>query len=195
MAEEALKRYSGFEREIGAESNVTPKTLLCSEHLTEKRIPFERIQFNRALSKGVNGEVWLDEYSGQQVAIKRLLQAKDNRAEEVQGFSKEIELSASLVHPNIVKFVSVGWNILKNLVMVLEFFPNGHLQEYLAKNADLLTWSQDKHIIAVRIGRAIEYLHSRSPPLIHRDLKSKNVMLTRRNLLTLVLLVGVKTIP
>ncbi|KAE9208528.1 hypothetical protein PF004_g16733 [Phytophthora fragariae] len=41
LAQEALKRNSAFERDTSSESNVTLKTLLCSEHLVEKRIPFE----------------------------------------------------------------------------------------------------------------------------------------------------------
>ncbi|KAE9097450.1 hypothetical protein PF007_g16612 [Phytophthora fragariae] len=198
LAQEALKRNSAFERDTSSESNVTLKTLLCSEHLVEKRIPFESIHFDRAIFKGVNGEVWVGEYSGQQVAIKRLLQAIDNRADEVEEFSKEIELSASLAHPNIVTFIGVAWNSLGNLVMVLEYFPVGDLQGYLAKNADLLTWAKDKSGIAVGVGRAVEYLHSQSPPLIHRDLKSKNIMLTRKlepKIIDLVLVAEDKSSP
>ncbi|EGZ24098.1 hypothetical protein PHYSODRAFT_253201 [Phytophthora sojae] len=171
LAEEALKRNSTFERDFSSESN---------EHLVEKRIPFENIRFDRAISKGVNGEVWVGEYSGRQVAIKRLLQARDNRAEDVEEFSIEIELSANLVHPNNVTFIGVAWNTLNNLVMVLEYFPAGDLLAYLVKNEDLLTWAQDKLGIAVGVARAVRYLHSQSPPLIHRDLKSKNIMLTRK---------------
>ncbi|KAE9010592.1 hypothetical protein PR002_g15309 [Phytophthora rubi] len=63
--------------------------------------------------------------------------------------------------------------------MVLEFFPMGDLQTYLAKNGDLMSWAREKIHIAVGVAHALEYLHSLSPPLIHRDLKSKNIMLTR----------------
>ncbi|KAF1778322.1 Protein kinase-like domain [Phytophthora cactorum] len=130
-----------------------------------KRLPYDGLSFKKPLSKGACGEVWLGEYEGQQVAIKRLLQAKTHRADEVEEFAREIELSASLVHPNIVSS---------------SFFPMGDLQEYLAKNSDLLSWPRDKIQIAVGVGRALDYLHCRSPPLIHRDLKSKNILLTSR---------------
>ncbi|KAG7382243.1 hypothetical protein PHYPSEUDO_005085 [Phytophthora pseudosyringae] len=159
-------------------SNHTLQILLGSEFLAGKRMPYDSLRFSKSLSKGACGEVWLGEYQGQQVAFKRLLQAKAHRAGEVEEFAREIELSASLVHPNIVSFVGVAWNSLNNLVMALEFFPTGDLQAYLAKNADLLSWPRDKIHIAVGVGRALEYLHARSPPLIHRDLKSKNILLT-----------------
>ncbi|KAE9049693.1 hypothetical protein PR003_g3785 [Phytophthora rubi] len=165
--------------EFGSGSNQTLQILLGSEFLAGKRLPFESLVFKRALSKGACGEVWLGEYQGQQVAIKRLLRAKTHRADEVEEFAQEIELSASLMHPNIVSFLGVAWNSLNNLVMALEFFPMGDLQEYLSKNGDLMTWGRDKIHIAVGVGRALEYLHSRSPPLIHRDLKSKNILLTQ----------------
>ncbi|GMF30926.1 unnamed protein product [Phytophthora fragariaefolia] len=164
--------------EFGSGSNQTLQILLGSEFLSGKRMPFESLVFKRALSKGACGEVWLGEYQGQQVAIKRLLQAKAHRAEEVEEFAQEIELSASLKHPNIVSFIGVAWNSLNNLVMALEFFPMGDLQAYLSKHADLMSWGREKIHIAVGVVRALEYLHSGAPPLIHRDLKSRNILLT-----------------
>ncbi|EGZ24096.1 hypothetical protein PHYSODRAFT_483581 [Phytophthora sojae] len=169
----------GDREDLSAGSNLTLKILLHSEFLVGKRVPYDSIFFKRALSKGANGEVWLCEFYEQQIAVKRLLQNTTHLADEVEEFAKEIELNATLVHPNIVSFVGVAWNTLNNLFMVLEFFPLGDLQTYLAKNGDLMSWARDKIHIAVGVARALEYLHSRSPPLIHRDLKSKNIMLTR----------------
>ncbi|KAE9296122.1 hypothetical protein PF001_g17007 [Phytophthora fragariae] len=58
LAQEALKRNSAFERDTSSESNVTLKTLLCSEHLVEKRIPFENKDQKRFVvlsTKGSSG--------------------------------------------------------------------------------------------------------------------------------------------
>ncbi|ETP35091.1 TKL/DRK protein kinase [Phytophthora nicotianae P10297] len=161
-----------------AGSNKTLKILLDSEHLQGKRIPYDSLVFERAVSKGASGEVWICQYNGQKVAAKRLLQTKEQNAEKVQAFAAEIELSASLVHPHIVEFIGVAWNSLNNLTMVLEFFPMGNLQNYLQKNADLLSWARDKIHMAVGVAQALKYLHDRTPPLIHRDLKSNNILLT-----------------
>ncbi|GMF30932.1 unnamed protein product [Phytophthora fragariaefolia] len=167
-------------RESSSESNVTLKTLHESEFLAGRRIPYEALTFSRPLSKGGNGEVWLGYYQGEEVAVKRLLRTKTPNADQVEVFAKEIELSASMNHPNIIAFLGVAWNSLNNLVMVLEYFPMGDLQAYMGKNSDLLTWPKDKIRIAVGIALAIEYLHSYVPPLIHRDIKSKNVLLTKK---------------
>ncbi|KAK1946311.1 putative serine/threonine-protein kinase/receptor [Phytophthora citrophthora] len=161
-----------------AGSNKTLKILLDSKHLQGKRIPYDGLVLERAVSKGASGEVWICEYNGQKVAAKRLLQTKEQKAEKVQAFAAEIELSASLVHPHIVEFIGVAWNSLNNLTMVLEFFPMGNLQDYLQKNSDLLSWARDKIHMAIGVAQALEYLHAREPPLIHRDLKSNNILLT-----------------
>ncbi|KAG7390208.1 hypothetical protein PHYBOEH_007082, partial [Phytophthora boehmeriae] len=63
-----------------AGSNKTLKILLGSEHLMGKRIPYESLTFEKALSKGASGEVWVCEYNAQKVAVKRLLQTKEQNA-------------------------------------------------------------------------------------------------------------------
>ncbi|KAG2814487.1 hypothetical protein PC112_g14290 [Phytophthora cactorum] len=102
-----------------AGSNQTFKILLHSQHLHGNRIPYENLLFQTELSKGASGEVWICRYGGQQVAVKKLLHTKDQKAEDVQVFAEEIELTASMLHPHIVKFIGVAWNSLSNLSMQL----------------------------------------------------------------------------
>ncbi|KAF1317288.1 Tkl/drk protein kinase, partial [Globisporangium splendens] len=163
-----------------SDSNSVLKALCNDPNLVNKRMIFEKLQFEKLLSKGAYGEVWICQYDGQQIAVKRLLQSKQHTFEEVREFTNEIQLSASLRHPNIVEFVGVAWNSLENLVMAVEYLPSGDLQNYLKKNRDLLSWARDKIHMALGIARALEYIHGRTPPLIHRDVKSKNVLLTER---------------
>ncbi|KAE9324053.1 hypothetical protein PF008_g17205 [Phytophthora fragariae] len=180
-ADQTIQFPAGYEREfVSAGSNTTLKVLLTSEVLIGKRIPLESLVFDKPLSKGASGEVWACEYAGQRVAAKRLLQVKEPKAEDVHEFALEIELNAHLQHPNIGAFIGVAWSSLNNLTMVIEFFPLGDLQSYLRRNADLLSWAKDKIHMAVGVARALEYLHAYSPPIIHRDLKSKNILLTKQ---------------
>ncbi|KAL3660797.1 hypothetical protein V7S43_014199 [Phytophthora oleae] len=151
-----------------------------THYLQGKRIPYENLKFETALSKGASGEIWACTFNGRKVAVKRLLQNKSQKADKVQTFAEEIELTASLTHPHIVNFIGMAWNSLNNLVMVLEYVPMGNLQGYLLKNGDLLSWARDKIHMAIGIAQALDYLHGHASPSIHRDLKSTNILLTRR---------------
>ncbi|KAG3163369.1 hypothetical protein PI126_g5570 [Phytophthora idaei] len=139
-----------------AGSNQTFKILLHSQHLHGNRIPYENLLFQTELSKGASGEVWICRYGGQQVAVKKLLHTKDQKAEDVQVFAEEIELTASLLHPHIVKFIGVAWNSLSNLSMVLEYVPRGNLRDYLHKNSDLLSWARDRIYVAIAVAEALD---------------------------------------
>ncbi|GMF14806.1 unnamed protein product [Phytophthora lilii] len=180
-ADQTIQFPAGYGGEyVSAGSNTTLKVLLTSECLVGRRIPLENLIFEKGISKGASGEVWLCNYGGQQIAAKRLLQTKEHKAEDVHEFALEIELNSHLEHPNIGAFIGVAWSSLNNLTMVIEYFPLGDLQRYLKKNADLLSWARDKIHMAVGVARALEYLHGYSPPIIHRDLKSKNILITKQ---------------
>ncbi|GMF14808.1 unnamed protein product [Phytophthora lilii] len=153
-------------------------TLTTDSNLVGKRIAWERIELGKLLSRGAFGEVWACRYAGKRVAVKRLLQTKKPTFNETEKFTDEIQLTASLNHPNIVRFIGVTWSSLENLAMVEEYLPRGDLQKYLKRNGDLMTWARDKIHMAVGIAKALQYLHSRE--VIHRDIKARNVLLTKR---------------
>uniref|UniRef100_A0AAV1V5D3 Protein kinase domain-containing protein n=1 Tax=Peronospora matthiolae TaxID=2874970 RepID=A0AAV1V5D3_9STRA len=153
-------------------------TLTTDPNLIGKRIAWERIELDRLLSSGAFGEVWLCRYASKQVAVKRLLQSKKPTFRETEAFTSEIRLTASLDHPNIVRFIGVCWSSLESLAMVEEYLSRGDLQNYLQRNSDLMTWACDKIDMAIGVARAIAYLHGRQ--VIHRDIKARNVLLTKR---------------
>jgi len=149
--------------------------------LIEVKLDFHAIQYTRKLSKGAFGEVWLGQYQGQYVAIKQILEERKTDKKEIECFVAEIKLMAHLKHPNIVEFLGFSWNPKDlNLCAVTEYMKNGDLFVYLTKRKAQLTWRKDKAAIALDIARALVHLHSLNPKVIHRDLKSKNVLLDER---------------
>ncbi|RLN97441.1 hypothetical protein BBJ28_00017999 [Nothophytophthora sp. Chile5] len=160
------------------------RALISDPGMRAKRVPMEQLHFQRQLATGAFGEIWLCELESSEVAVKRLLKSRKQTFDDVQAFMDEIQLTASLNHPNVVTFLGVAWTTLENVCMVMEYLPNGDLHAFLRANMEKtggagLTWRKDKVHLAIDIARALRYLHARRPtPLIHRDIKARNVLLT-----------------
>ncbi|TMW66852.1 hypothetical protein Poli38472_011968 [Pythium oligandrum] len=148
------------------------------QELLLKRISYSSLHFSSLIARGANGEVWRGEYAGQVVAIKRLLKERHSDILSMEIFAREIRLAATLEHPNIVQFVGMSWRSLADLCMVSEFLSMGDLSQFLlSKESRNLTWKNEKMAIALDLANALVYLHSLIPVIIHRDLKSLNVLL------------------
>lgn len=81
----------------------------------------------------------------------------------------------SLRHPNIVMFLGASTKF-PNLSIILEYCANRSLWSVLQNKAIALSW-EDRRRIAIEIALGMNYLHSFSTPIIHRDLKSLNILL------------------
>ncbi|KAG6584554.1 TKL protein kinase [Phytophthora cinnamomi] len=114
------------------------------------------------------------------VAIKKIRPDRSASTAEIEQFLKEIIMMAVLYHPRIVEFVGVAWDNLRHLSAVTEFMDNGDLRDVLhgyKLKGERLSWESHKATIALHIAEALSYLHTLKPKIIHRDLKSKNVLL------------------
>ncbi|XP_051119648.1 calcium/calmodulin-regulated receptor-like kinase 2 isoform X2 [Andrographis paniculata] len=112
--------------------------------------------------------------AGEEVAVKVL--ASDSKQGEKE-FQTEVSLLARLHHRNLVNLV--GYCIDKGQYMlVYEYMRNGSLENLLYNDEErILSW-EDRLQIVLDIAHGIEYLHDGAvPPVIHRDLKSANILL------------------
>jgi serine/threonine-protein kinase TNNI3K len=150
--------------------------------ITAKRIPRDKVKIKKLLSRGAYGEVYNGVFNGQKVAVKMLLPATRGNLEHVTDLLTEAKLTASMDHPHIVSFIGVAWDSLSDLCVVLEFMDGGDLRTLLNKyeaSKHPVGVDREKATIALHVCHALTYLHSLTPPVIHRDLKSRNILLNQ----------------
>ncbi|TMW61798.1 hypothetical protein Poli38472_010861 [Pythium oligandrum] len=155
------------------------RALWQDEELMMHRIDPSLVQVERLLATGAYGEVFLATYHQQRVVVKRLKAPNNTSRKDIQQFIKEIKLMANFRFPKIVRFIGVVWTKESDVAVLTEYMENGDLRSYLAKTKRYAKdgWTLGKLRIALDIAEALVYLHSLDPPMIHRDLKSRNVLL------------------
>jgi hypothetical protein len=108
-------------------------------------------------------------------AVKKI----ENVSQEAKReFQNEVDLLSKIHHPNIISLFGYG-NELSSSFIVYELMESGSLDTQLhgPSRGSALTWHM-RMKIALDTARAVEYLHERCrPPVIHRDLKSSNILL------------------
>ncbi|XP_025763063.1 serine/threonine-protein kinase WNK2 isoform X2 [Oreochromis niloticus] len=126
----------------------------------------------KTVYKGLDTDTWVE------VAWCELQERKLSKAER-QRFKEEAEMLKALQHPNIVRFYDFWESPVKGkkcIVLVTELMTSGTLKTYLKrfkvmKPKVLRSWCR-------QILKGLHFLHTRTPPIIHRDLKCDNIFIT-----------------
>ncbi|RLN56925.1 hypothetical protein BBJ29_000866 [Phytophthora kernoviae] len=158
--------------------------LLNDPLIMSYRLKYKDLHVGRCISKGGFGLVYSGVYKHRRVAVKKIMREKCEKLAQIRMFVREITLMGSLKHERIVEFIGVAWDSLRNLSAVTEYMERGDLRDVLRalKNQGnsvdhSFTWQGRKLTIALHIAEGLAYMHSLNPKVIHRDLKSKNVLL------------------
>ncbi|KAJ0735756.1 putative protein kinase RLK-Pelle-LRR-I-1 family [Helianthus annuus] len=114
------------------------------------------------------------------VAIKYIIDREDAQGE--QGFIAEIETLSSCKHANIVSLLGFCHEH-PHMILIYEFVSNGSLDDYLGNEGKMtnLTWVQ-RIKICIDIARGLDYIHTtmdNKQKIIHRDIKSANILLSK----------------
>ncbi|KAM9843762.1 uncharacterized protein ACBR49_012907 isoform 2-T2 [Aulostomus maculatus] len=138
------------------------------------------LKFNVEIGRGSFKTVYkgLDTETTVEVAWCELQTHRLNKAER-QRFDEEVEMLKALQHPNIVRFFDSWKSTLKGhkcTILVTELMTSGTLKTYIRRFRQmklklLQRWS-------FQILKGLHFLHSRCPPILHRDLKCDNIFIT-----------------
>ena len=134
---------------------------------------------NHELGHGSYATVLELEYMGLKCAGKKIhevLLTQGASSYSVKGFERECQLLGQIRHPNIVQFLGIHVQNSKEVpILVMEFLPT-NLTSCIEKHG-ILPY-QISYSILHDVALGLCYLHGQTPPIIHRDLSSNNVLLT-----------------
>ena len=144
----------------------------------------DNIQIGKQIGRGANGRILEAKWEGIVVAVKEvhsIFMTNEVSDGDFQSFKRsflrECEQSSRLRHPNIVRFFGI-YNPPDARVpkLVMERL-HCSLTSFLKDNPIVLIETKLSIIADVALG--LRYLHTRNPPIIHRDLSSNNVLLSK----------------
>ncbi|KAM7471799.1 hypothetical protein LguiA_009982 [Lonicera macranthoides] len=133
--------------------------------------------FEKVIGKGGFGTVYHGFVGNTQVAVKMLSPSSTQGYKEFQA---EASLLMSVHHKNLSTLVGYC-NEGTNMGIIYEYMANGNLDQHLSdKNLYALGW-EERLRIATDSAQGLEYLHHGcKPPIVHRDVKSNNILLNEK---------------
>lgn len=142
----------------------------------------DRYRIEKQLGKGGMGAVYLalDTVLQTKVAVKI---NQNPRQEGREQFLQEARLLAALRHPNLPRVIDY-FVIEDSQYLVMDFIPGDDLGTIVKRDGKqdvdkVISWAR-------QLGKALNYLHTQEPPVIHRDIKPGNIKITPRGEVILV---------
>jgi len=141
------------------------------------------LQPDRILGRGGFGVVILGTFEGIPVAVKTTLSSQGQRKNhDILSLCNEVRFLRKFRHPNIVSFYGLCFCAQHDeLALVLEYVHGKPLKAFVLSQTNLP--SEVRMKLVHEIARALRYLHSRSPKIIHGDLKDSNIFVENASIL------------
>lgn len=130
-------------------------------------------QFSRMLGKGTYGNVWLgmNKYTGWNAAVKELI-TKELDQQQISFFKREVEILIKAKDPFLLDLI--GFTSKPPYSILTSYMQCGSLWDMIHNHPGTINGTQ-KTNIALGIAHAMRKLHAKN--IIHRDLKSPNILL------------------
>ncbi len=144
--------------------------------LSEGQLLQGRYQIEQSVARGGYGAV----YRAFDTTLNRICAVKENLALGPQAesrFAQEAQLLARLHHPNMPRVIDHFLVPERGQYLVMDYVEGRNLQEILRHR--LRPLGQDEALaIIYQVCAVLSYLHNQSPPIVHRDVKPQNIIVT-----------------
>ena len=172
----------GWGRVIGSVLKMASRLFGSASHLFLPKPP--SLEIGKEFSRGSYGAVRFGRLDGKDVAVKGIHGLLLAAAREEGGldrilhdFRHECDLLEGLEHPHVVGFKGAFYDeTTDEPILVMELMAE-NLAQYLERNRGRLN-RQRQLAICIEIVCGIRFLHTRTPPIVHRDLTDRNILLT-----------------
>ncbi|CAF0785765.1 unnamed protein product [Adineta steineri] len=173
------RRFNSFKHHLEQNINVAAhdSVKVRDEHAFVQ-IPYYDLMLEKMVGQGGFANVYLGKWLPQdhQVAIKIIrTQHLGDRVKE--DFVSEVSTMYRIRYDHILNIFGACMEP-ENYALIVEYMSLGSLYDVLRQKQFHLTWS-DRWSIALQMTKGINHLHTHSKPIIHRDIKSLNVLMRR----------------
>ncbi|KAM7516906.1 hypothetical protein LguiA_006489 [Lonicera macranthoides] len=141
-------------------------------------ISWDELHIKERIGAGSFGTVHRAEWHGSDVAVK-VLTVQDFHDDQLKEFLREVAIMKRVRHPNVVLFMGAVTK-RPQLSIVTEYLPRGSLYRLIHRPTAGETLDQRRRLrMALDVAKGINYLHCLSPPIVHWDLKSPNLLVDK----------------
>jgi len=131
------------------------------------------VRLGARIGRGNYGEVFYGVWGGTEVAVKKL-PIHNLNDQLVTDFHREVALLRVLRHPNVLQFLG-SCTVPPDLCLITEFMVRGSLYKVLHDPDQKIDWQLVRKMM-IGAAKGCLYLHNRRPIILHRDLKSHNLL-------------------
>ncbi|KAI4311000.1 hypothetical protein MLD38_035938 [Melastoma candidum] len=142
----------------------------------ECEIQWEHLVIGERIGLGSYGEVYRADWNGTEVAVKKFLD-QDFSGAALAEFRREVRIMRRLRHPNVVLFMGAVTRP-PHLSIISEFLPRGSLYRIIHRPQCQID-EKCRIKMALDVAKGMNCLHSSVPTIVHRDLKSPNLLVDK----------------
>ncbi|KAL1819858.1 hypothetical protein ACET3Z_014727 [Daucus carota] len=156
--------------------NDSTRSDISLDDISDCEILWEDITLGERIGLGSYGEVYRGDWHGTEVAVKKFLD-QELTGDSLEEFKSEVWIMKRVRHPNVVLFMGAVTRP-PNLSIVTEFLPRGSLYRLIHRPNNQLDIRRRLRM-ALDAARGMNYLHNCTPVIVHRDLKSPNLLVDK----------------